>query len=244
MTLNIFCERQRGDMCRMHSINNYIGEPLINEKKFFRYCDDYDKLIDGLNSKSMDGFSEGRSIISFIMEKLFNKFLLLIPIHSYNSCRNHLELEHYNELIKTCNCFFEFNKNHIWVNKKINNKFYKIDSLSGVNETNVKNINNNGYFLVVDDFNLYKEIQYLINLIKTNNDNNFEIYFYNLYYCLNKINLSSNKTINNSKFLEKLIQLKNIKKVLYDYIILKRKNKDIKIQKKIVINIINSFLIF
>jgi hypothetical protein len=243
MTLNIFCERQSGDLCRMHCINNYNGISLLNEQTFFSHCDKYDKLIDGLNSRSMDGFSEGRSIVSFVMDKLFNKFLLLIPIHSYNGCRNHLEIEHYNELIKKCNCFFEFNKNHIWVNKKINNKFYKIDSLSGVNETNVKCLNNNGYFLVIDGYNLYEEINYLINLIKKNTDN-LEIYFYNLYYCLKKIDLSTNETIDDSKFLEKLITLKNIKKVLYDYIILKRKNKDISLQKKIVINIIDTFLIF
>lgn len=247
MKPNLFCERQRGDMCRMHSINNYIGRELLNEKEFFNYCDNYDELIDGLNSRNMDGFAEGRSIVSFLMDKVFSKFLLLIPINSYNKSRIHLDMEHYNELLRKCNCFFEFNKNHIWVNKKINNSFYKIDSLSGVNETNVKCLSNNGYFLVVDNKNLYEEVNYLINKINTMKfeDDNMEIYFYNLYYSLNKLDLSI-KDDDESKFLEKKIQLKNILKILHDFIENKRKNKNTKIlyYKNNILSIIKDFISF
>lgn len=247
MDPNLFCERQRGNMCRMHSINNYIGRELLNEKEFFKYCDSYDELIDGLNSRNMDGFAEGRSIVSFIMDKVFSKFLLLVPINSYNKSRIHLDIEHYNELLRKCNCFFEFNKNHIWVNKKINNSFYKIDSLSGVNETNVKCLSNNGYFLVVDNKNLYEEVNYLINKINTMKfeDDNMEIYFYNLYYSLNKLNLTI-KEDDESKFLEKKIQLKNILKILHDFIENKRKNKNTKILycKNNILSIIKDFISF
>ena len=200
MNSHIFCEKQRGDMCRMHSINNYIGSPLIKETQFFDYCSKYDKLIKGLNSESMDGFAEGRSIVSFIMDKLFNKFLFLIPINSYNNSRKHLDIKHYNELLKRSRCFFEFNKTHIWINKKINDNYYKIDSISGINETNIKCINNNGYLIVIDSNNLYDEINYLIKIINTIklNDDNIEIYFYNLFYSLNKIDLTI-KTDDSSK---------------------------------------------
>lgn len=247
MNLNIFCERQRGDMCRMHSLNNYNGNSFLNENEFFKLCDEYNKLIAGLNSRSMDGFAEGRSIVSYIMDKIFNKFIILIPINSYNNSRSHLDIDHYNELLRKSNCFFEFNRNHIWVNKKINNKFYKIDSLSGINETNVRNLTNNGYFIVIDRHMLYEEIDYIINLIfKTElNNNNLEIYFYNLYYSLNKIDLEV-KMDDTSKFIEKKIQLKNILKVLKDFIYNKRINKETNINsyKNIIINIIKSFLIF
>ena len=247
MDPNLFCERQRGNMCRMHSINNYIGRELLNEKEFFNYCDNYDELIDGLNSRNMDGFAEGRSIVSFLMDKVFSKFLLLIPINSYNKSRIHLDMEHYNELLRKCNCFFEFNKNHIWVNKKINNSFYKIDSLSGINETNVKCLSNNGYFLVIDSNNLYEEVNYLINKINTLKfeDDNMEIYFYNLYYSLNKLDLTI-KEDDESKFLEKKIQLKNILKILHDFIENKRKNKNTKILycKNNILSIIKDFISF
>ena len=247
MNSHIFCERQRGDMCRMHSINNYLGSPLIKEKQFFDYCIEYDKLIKGLHSESMDGFAEGRSIVSFIMDKILNKFLLLIPINSYNNSRKHLDLEHYNELLKKTTCFFEFNKTHIWVNKKINDIFYKIDSLSGINETNVKCLNDNGYLIVIDRNNLYEEINYLIKIINSiefNNDD-MEIYFYNLFYSLNKIDLTI-KSNDSSKFIEKKIELKNILKILELFIDNKRQNNNTKINyhKNNILNIIKSFLKF
>lgn len=219
MTLGIFCERQIGNMCRMHSINNFNGSKLLNETSFFDFCDKYDSLIKGLNSRNMDGFAEGRSIVSYIMDEIFNKFLLLIPINSYKTSREHLDIDHYNELLKKCTYFFEFNKNHIWINKKINNKYYKIDSIGGVNETNVKCLNNNGYFLVIDSNNLYEEVNYFIcKISKMDFENeNMEIYFYNLYYSLNKIDILV-KENDESKFAEKKIQLKNILKILDDYI--------------------------
>ena len=244
---NIFCERQRGDMCRMHSINNYIGSVLFSEESFYKYCDKYDNLIKGLNSRSMDGFAEGRSIISFIMDNIFNKFLLLIPINSYKESREHLDIEHYNEVLKKCDVFFEFNKNHIWVNKKIKNKYYKIDSLGGVNETNVKCLSNNGYFLVIDRDNIYNEVCYFINKInKLNFENdNLEIYFYNLYYSLNKLDVSL-KHDDESRFLEKKVQLRNLLKVLNDFIINKRQNRNTKIfdYKNTILAIIKDFIIF
>jgi hypothetical protein len=247
MIQTLFCERQIGDMCRMHSINNYFGKAFMNESEFFKYCDNYDKIIKGLDSKSMDGFAEGRSIVSYIMDKKFNKFLFLIPINSYKASRNHLDIEHYNDLLKKCNCFFEFNKNHIWVNRKIGNKYYKIDSIGGVNETNVKCLSNNGYFLVIDRKNLYEEVNYLINKI-TNlhfENDNMEIFFYNLYYSLNKLDLSI-KDDDESKFLEKKIQLKNILKILFDFIDNKRKNKNTRIiyYKKNILAIIKDFISF
>ncbi len=247
MIPKVFCERQRGDMCRMHSINNFIGKEILNEEDFYNYCDNYDEIIKGLNSRSMDGFAEGRSIVSFIMDKIFNKFLLLIPINSYNKSRIHLDIEHYNELLRKCNCFFEFNKNHIWVNKKINSCFYKIDSLGGVNETNVKCLGSNGYFLVIDSNNLYEEVNYLINKINIMKfeDDNMEIYFYNLYYSLNKLDLSI-RDDDESKFLEKKIQLKNILKILHDFIENKRRNKNTKIlyYKNNILSIIKDFISF
>ena len=247
MIPTLFCERQRGDMCRMHSINNYFGEAFMNESDFFKYCDDYDEIIKGLNSRSMDGFAEGRSIVSYIMDKKFNKFLLLIPINSYNASRNHLDIEHYDELLKKCNCFFEFNKNHIWVNRKVKNIYYKIDSLGGVNETNVKCLSNNGYFLVIDSKNLYEEVNYLINKINKLHfeDDNMEVYFYNLYYSLNKLDLSI-KENDESKFLEKKIQLKNILKILFDFIENKRNNKNTRIiyYKNNILAIIKDFISF
>jgi hypothetical protein len=247
---NIFCERQRGDFCRMHSINNYIGESRLNEEEFYKYCDEYDSIITGLKSRNMDGFAEGRSIVSYIMDILVNKFIILIPYNSYANSRKHLDMEFYNKIYNKVNSFFEFNKNHIWINKKVNDKMYKIDSIGGANEINVKRMGKNGYFLVIDEFLIYEHVEYFINLIKTNNDNqkendfveNYEIIFYNLYYCLKHIDTNiENKTkefLNNSKFISNLSFLDNLKKNLHIYIQTKRENKNSDKCKMIILNLI------
>ena len=70
---NIYYEKQRGDLCRLHSINAYFGFECLKETDFFKLCDEYDNIIKGLKTNSMDGFSEGRCIISYILQKLDNK---------------------------------------------------------------------------------------------------------------------------------------------------------------------------
>ena len=108
-------------------------------------------------------------------------------------------------------------------------------------------MSNNGYFLVIDSNNLYEEVNYLINKINTLKfeDDNMEIYFYNLYYSLNKLDLTI-KEDDESKFLEKKIQLKNILKILYDFIENKRNNKNTKISyyKNNILAIIREFISF
>ena len=71
---NIYWERQRGNNCRIHSLNAYFGENKISDELFKRCCEEYDKIIFGLESIQMDGFAECRSIISFIIDKFDKKY--------------------------------------------------------------------------------------------------------------------------------------------------------------------------
>jgi len=110
-------------------------------------------------------------------------------------------------------------------------------------------INNNGYFIVIDQENCDELLKYIINLIDTNNINinsnsnsNNEIYFYNLYYLLDKMNLSLDYFTNtDSIYIEKIVLLKNIKKVLYDFLIFKRKNKKTNYETQNILTIINYY---
>ena len=188
MNSNIYCERQTGDLCRMHSINAYFGFKKLDQNDFFKYCHKYDEIIKGLKSQGMDGFAEGRCIISYILDVIDSKYVVLIPINSYNGIRNHIDIDRYNKIIPKLSCYFEFNKGHVWCNKNINGNWYKIDSISGVNRINVPQINNNGYLLVIDGKILYNEIYYYIKLI---NECSYSIYLYNLYYSLKSINLNT-----------------------------------------------------
>jgi len=195
---SIYCERQRGDLCRLHSINAYFGYKKLCKIEFLKYCKEYDNLISGLKTTEMDGFSEGRCIISYILDKLDNKYLFLIPIKSYNGIRNHIDIERYCKIMNNINGLFEFNKGHVWLNKKIDGYWYKIDSISGVNKIDKPSIKNNGYLLIVDGKLLYYEINYIMHcMIKYSEE--FELYGVNLYYMLKVINLthySKNKDYN------------------------------------------------
>tara|TARA_B110000495_G_C22994630_1_gene586153 strand:- start:274 stop:1011 length:738 start_codon:yes stop_codon:yes gene_type:complete len=188
----MYYEKQRGDMCRLHSLNAYFGYKKLIEEDFFNYCDEYDQIIEGLESKRMDGFSEGRCIINYIIDKLENVYTLTIPINLFENSREFIDTSHYKHLIDTkITSFFEFNKTHIWLNKKQDGKWWKIDSLSGVIHIN-PNIRNNGLIIVFEDSDLLiKELDYYRKLIKNNKINKLEqrneIYWCNLvhsYKCL------------------------------------------------------------
>ena len=57
--------------------------------------------------------------------------------------------------------YFEFNKGHIWFNIYKNNKWFKVDSLSGINEINTIKEDNS---LLKADNSLLKEENSLLNL--------------------------------------------------------------------------------
>ena len=100
------------------SFSKYYGFKKLNDIDFFDYCRDCDKIIDGLDSKS-DGFAEGRCIINYILDVLDNKYTLTIPINLYSNSREFIDVKYYQKLLETkIICYFEFNKNHVWFNKK------------------------------------------------------------------------------------------------------------------------------
>ena len=70
--MSIYYEKQRGDLCRLHSLNAYFGYKKFNDSDFFKLCAEYDEEIRGLKTQVMDGFSEGRCIISYVLNKIDN----------------------------------------------------------------------------------------------------------------------------------------------------------------------------
>lgn len=219
----MYYEKQRGNMCRLHSLNAYFGYKKLDETTFFNYCDNYDKLIKGLNSRDMDGFAECRCIINYIIDIIDKKYTLTIPINLFKNSREYVNIDRYNKLLPLINYYFEFNKTHVWLNKRDNNKWWKIDSISGISLIDPK-FKNNGYIIVFDNNLLVEEIDYYRMLLK--NDNQIkEIYWCNLFHSvkfldknitlLNKINIElkiiislyrKTNQINN----DSLIKLKNL----------------------------------
>ena len=60
----MYWEKQRGNLCRLHSLNAFFGEKRISDEKFKEYCEKYDEIIPGLNTENMDGFAKGEGILS------------------------------------------------------------------------------------------------------------------------------------------------------------------------------------
>ena len=230
---NIYWERQRGNNCRIHSLNAYFGESKISDSHFKTLCEEYDSLITGLESIKMDGFAECRSIISFIVDKFSNKFCQLVPINLRGVHNKNRDFWNYSRYLNFfgkeggVNCYFEFNKDHVWFNKNIHGEWYKIDSLSGVNNINkLRKFGENGYLLVFDNKILFYEIEFLIKLIsKEKNNDRFEseIAFNNLYHILKRVQFKYIE--NDTNYNRQVSDLKTIFKILKKYIIENRKQR-------------------
>ena len=230
---NIYWERQRGNNCRIHSLNAFFGKNEISDENFKKLCDEYDNLIFGLKSIEMDGFAECRSIISFIVDKYTNKYCQLVPINFRGVHNKNRQTWNYNRFIKFIGeqngiiGYFEFNKDHVWFNKLVEGEWFKIDSLSGVNMINkINRFGENGYLLVFEKNILFYEIEFLINLIKEKGgeeDFEIEIALNNLYHLLKRVNLSYCE--NDKEFNNKISNLKTIFKILKEFINENRKRK-------------------
>ena len=252
---NIYWERQKGNNCRIHSLNAYFGFQKITEHSFENYCNEYDMIIPGLKSIKMDGFAECRSIISFIIDKYHNKFVQLVPINLRNVHKKNRDewnydrfTEHMTNLRDGILGYFEFNKDHVWYNKKIDGKWYKIDSLSGISEINhPKKFGENGYLLIFEKNLILNEIYFLIDLIKKKdllkNNAEIDIAIYNLYHLLNKVKFEY--SVNNEKLNANVSLLKTLFSIITEYIrnIRKIRINKLKLDKYImeIKNTINSF---
>ena len=237
MTDGIYWERQIGNNCRIHSLNAFFGEKKVSDTDFERLCKEYDTLIPGLASIQMDGFAECRSIVSYIVDIYANKYMHLVPINMRNIHSKNRHFWNYDRLTPFLGKpggilnYFEFNRDHIWINRFINNNWYKIDSMSGITTINKqRSFGENGYLLVFETDMIFIEIEYLIDLIKHKEDfDDLDIAYNNLYHLLKRITLEYDP--DDAIFNTKITSLKLVFKLLDEFILLNRKviikNKDV-----------------
>ena len=73
----------------------------------------------------MDSMSEGQNIITYILYLRTKKFSFIIPINKIDD--DEYNRKKYYDLNNMLLNYFVFNKDHIWIVKKINNVWYEID---------------------------------------------------------------------------------------------------------------------
>jgi len=166
--MDIYWEKQRGGLCRLHSINAYFGRPEISESEFNEAVDKFDadqlnKFGEKISCRSFDYInSDQRNLVTFILASR-GIYVRYIPY-------NHLHDE--NADYMNYDCFFVFNLDHIWIVKKIDNVWKSIDSMNGINSIDpgsIKNQKNIGLMIPIKNTltefcRLGKQLQEIIGI--------------------------------------------------------------------------------
>ena len=130
----MFHQKQFRNYCRCHAINNFLGYEAISYFNFDKECDNFDKKNNmPLISKNKYYFYNNGgndNIFGFIFDKLNYKCKLETIINYTN---NLVDIN-----INKTKGFIIFNNHHTWCIKKVQEKFYLIDSLKWM----VKSLNN------------------------------------------------------------------------------------------------------
>lgn len=159
--MDIFWEKQQSGLCRMHAINAFYGYKKYNIDEFNLLCNEYDteknKLYNGIISCKLFDliYSDQQNIISYIIHKThYTKYYPINYIYLNKISKDDFYCIH-NDADLTS--FFIYNDAHIWLIKKHSNKWYNVDSISGVSELNcvniyeyIKSIKNAGFIIMVN----------------------------------------------------------------------------------------------
>jgi hypothetical protein len=130
--MSVYHERQRGGLCRLHSINAYFGERMYSDEMFHARADEFDAIQKSIfgsttSCRSFDLInSDQRNLVSYVLGK-HGVYVRYVAIN--------LHADHIDDAVES-GCFFVFNLDHIWVVKKKDNVWYKIDSMGGVGRIN------------------------------------------------------------------------------------------------------------
>ena len=123
----MYWERQQGGNCRIHSLNAFFGRPQITEQKFAEYCKELDtEKKSGIDAASYDFTDcDQNNIISYIVKRETN-----YSFFTKSVLKRYVDADE----LTSSNCFFMFSVDHIWLVRYHENKFFFIDSLSGITQ--------------------------------------------------------------------------------------------------------------
>lgn len=138
ITMTIYHERQIGNYCRCHALNNLMGKKLIELPKFDEFCVKYDSKnnFERNCSKGQLFYNYGgtNNIFGFCLEQCRLKIRMVH--HDFYNVKN-IKLESYTTK-PTFIGFILYNHQHTWCGKNINGVIHIIDSMRG----NIQKLNN------------------------------------------------------------------------------------------------------
>ena len=124
--MSIYQERQVGNYCRCHAINNLIGKKLVTIPEFNKYCDSFDVLQKFEKGSSRNKyFFYNNGLIDNIFGYILAQKGIHIKMEHYDFYKSKRIKPHTNLTIG----YIVYNANHTYCVRYINNTPYLIDSM-------------------------------------------------------------------------------------------------------------------
>jgi hypothetical protein len=125
--MSLFHQRQQGNYCRFHSINNLVGRQICTTVEFDKYCDEFDKqnkfeVNYSKNSQEFYNNGEENNIFGYTMKKKG----INTRMEGYDRHRKHDIKIDTEDLLGA----FILSPGHVWCIRYIDGKWFLIDSLN------------------------------------------------------------------------------------------------------------------
>ena len=119
----IYWERQKGDLCRKHSINAFLGEEKISEGEFNKYCEEYNKYIkekfnEEVNTRTFNVFY-WKDVTEFIIEKFKQIYFYHVPITHWYKYLSQNKFRTNAQAFEKIERALVYNKDHIYCFRKV-----------------------------------------------------------------------------------------------------------------------------
>lgn len=134
--MDIYWERQRGGMCRLHALNAFFGERKYDDADFWDAADKFD-------AEQKNKFGTSTSCRDFDLVNSDQRTLISYILRRHGIYVRHIAINTHRDIIDTAitaGIFFVFNMDHIWIMKNKDNRWYKVDSMSGAHLVNVNQL--------------------------------------------------------------------------------------------------------
>ena len=130
---HIYHEKQYGNYCRCHALNNLIGEQMLSRAEFDSLCDKYDKTH-GFHTQVTR-----RTHLFCNNGGTDNIFGFCLEEKGYNIMMNHYDF--YRNVVVKCSAntlgYIVYNAHHTYCVRIVDGEFYLIDSMRrGVQKLN------------------------------------------------------------------------------------------------------------